>query len=75
MKKTLITLIATTLTTSAIAATTGSLNLRGVVAESLNISVSAESIAQNLDLHKSKRNLKVASVLEQSNSKTDLIFR
>jgi len=69
MKKTLITLFATALTTSVFAAPSGTLNLKGFVAESLNISVSAETVATNLDLHTNKSNLKVASVLEQSNSK------
>ena len=71
MKKSLITLIALTLTSSAFAATTGTLNLKGTVAQALSISVNGDASALNLDLHNPKvKDLKVASVLEQSNSKT-----
>lgn len=67
-------LIATTIialnTTNLLAATSGTLLLQGVVAKKIAISVTPEAAASTLDLETSQSNLKVATVNEQSNSKT-----
>lgn len=52
------------------ASTTGTLQLRGNVPDILSIQVNAESDATNLDLQNDQTDLKVASVLERSNSST-----
>ncbi|MDO9183678.1 MAG: fimbrial protein [Bacteriovorax sp.] len=57
-------------TTSVYAATTGTLLLRGVVAQKVSLVVTPQSIASTLDLSTSQTDLVVASVNEQSNSKT-----
>lgn len=69
MKKLAIVASLLVLSTSSFAATSGTLVLRGSVQRVLSISVSAESIAQTLDLSTNKTDLKVATVNEKSNSK------
>lgn len=63
-------LITLTLSFSTLAATQGTLFLRGVVPQLLSVEVTPESTAQNLDLSTSQINLKVAEVREKSNSAT-----
>ena len=58
------------LSTTSFAATTGTLQLRGVVQQNLSIAISAEAIATTLDLSASPVDLKVATVNEKNNSKT-----
>jgi hypothetical protein len=56
--------------TTVFAATTGTLNLQGVVQQALSLAVSAEAGASNLDLSVNASSLKVAAVNETSNSNT-----
>ena len=71
MKKFLaVTALVTLTTTSAFAATTGSLLLQGIVAQKVNIVVTPVAVASALDLSTTQSDLKVATVNEQSNSKT-----
>lgn len=49
------------------AATTGTLQLNGIVPEVLSITVTPEAVAANLDLETNQSNLKVGTVHEQSN--------
>lgn len=71
MKKLLSATALLVLTTSAaFSATTGTLILQGVVAKKVAIVVTAQSVASALDLETSQVDLKVATVNEQSNSKT-----
>lgn len=56
--------------TQAFSATTGTLLLQGVVAKKVAIAVTAQSVASALDLENTQSDLKVATVNEQSNSKT-----
>ncbi len=70
MKKLALLITAFALTTSAFAATTGTLELQGQVDQILAIEVLPETIASNLDLHTDANNLKVATVKELSNSAT-----
>ena len=51
------------------AGTTGSVNLSGSIAQSCNISVSAQSIASNLDLTTTSSSTTVANVTENCNDK------
>ncbi|MBA2406253.1 MAG: fimbrial protein [Bdellovibrionales bacterium] len=53
---------------SSIAATTGTLVLKGVVASKISIEVTPATIASSLPLETSQTNTKVASVREKSNS-------
>lgn len=69
MKK-IIALTALALTTTAFANTTGTLLLKGIVAEEVALAVTAEAAATTLDLSASPTNLKVAAVNEKSNSNT-----
>jgi len=62
--------IATLTSTALLAATTGVLQLQGVVPAVLSISVSAQPVATNLDLATNQTNLLVGSVTESSNSNT-----
>ena len=57
-------------TTSAFSATTGTLLLQGIVPKKVAIVVTAQSVASALDLDTTQADLKVATVNEQSNSKT-----
>jgi hypothetical protein len=57
-------------TTSAFAATTGTLVLQGIVAQKVSVAVTAAAVASALDLSASQTDLKVGSVNVQSNSKT-----
>ncbi|EQC43018.1 hypothetical protein M899_0828 [Bacteriovorax sp. BSW11_IV] len=57
-------------TASAMAATQGTLTLRGVIQQVLSIEVTAEAGASNLDLSADTNNYKVATVKEISNSRT-----
>ncbi len=59
-----------TLTTSAFAATSGTLMLKGQVSQVLSITVTPETIAATLPLEVSQVDTKVATVNEQSNSST-----
>lgn len=63
-------LITLTLSFSTLAATQGTLLLKGAVPQLLSVEVTPESTAQNLDLSTSQTNLKVAEVREKSNSAT-----
>lgn len=56
--------------TSAFALTTGTLLLQGQVAKKVNITVNALGVASALVLDTTQSDLKVATVNEQSNSKT-----
>lgn len=69
MKK-FITLAALALTATAFANNTGTLLLKGVVAEEVSLAVTAETAATTLDLSASPTNLKVAAVNEKSNTNT-----
>ncbi len=62
--------LATLFSTQAMAATSGTLLLQGVVAKKVSIVVTPESVASALNLEASQTDLKVASVNERSNSKT-----
>lgn len=68
MKLLLTLLLALSFTTQA--ATTGTLLLKGIVAETLSINVAPETIAVNLPLDVSQVDTKVATVTEISNSDT-----
>ena len=57
-------------TTSAFAATTGNLLLKGTVPAVLSIAVAPEAVASNLPLDTTQTDTKVASVNEVSNSNT-----
>jgi hypothetical protein len=70
MKKFLAVTALLTLTTSAFAATSGTLLLQGIVAKKVSIVVTAEGVASALDLETSQTDLKVATVNEKSNSNT-----
>lgn len=70
MKKFFTLALLTTITTTAFAATSGTLLLKGIVPRLVNITVTAETIAANLPLNTSQTNTKVATVNEQSNSNT-----
>ena len=65
-----VTALLTLTTTSAFAATTGSLLLQGIVAQKVSIVVTPVAVASALDLSTTQSDLKVATVNEQSNSKT-----
>ena len=58
------------LSSSAFASTTGTLLLQGVVAKKVTIAVTSGTVASALDLETTQTDLKVATVNEQSNSKT-----
>lgn len=62
--------ILTSLSFSAVAATSGNLKLKGKVPKKLSIVVTPDPIALNLDLEASPTALLVASVNEKSNSST-----
>lgn len=70
MKKIALITTLLTLTSASFAATTGTLQLRGVVQQRLSIAVTAESGATTLDLSASPTDLKVATLNEKNNSKT-----
>lgn len=70
MKKILLIAITAALTTSAFAATSGTLLLKGIVPRLVSIVVTAETIAANLPLNTTQSNTKVAEVNEKSNSNT-----
>lgn len=58
------------LSSQAFSSTTGTLILQGTVAKKVSIAVTAQSVASALDLETTQADLKVATVNEQSNSKT-----
>ena len=62
-------LLATTLTSSIFAATTGTLNLQGEIAQILEITVNATTAASSIDLTTPQTDLKVADIVERSNDK------
>lgn len=66
--KTMFTALALTLSTMSIAATTATLQLKGTIAQNLDISIVAESVATSLNLTQNAANLKVATLNEKSNS-------
>lgn len=70
MKKFFAVALLTTMTSSAFAATSGTLLLKGIVPRLVNITVTAETVAANLPLETTQSNTKVATVNEQSNSNT-----
>lgn len=70
MKKLLIAASFMTIASSAFALTTGSIQLQGSVAQVISMTVTAQSIANTLDLTTTQNDLKVATVNESSNSKT-----
>jgi hypothetical protein len=65
-----ITALVTITSTQAFSATTGTLLLQGIVAKKVAIAVTSQAIASALDLEVTQADLKVATVNEQSNSKT-----
>lgn len=67
MKKTLAALALTTFAFSAFADTSANLLLKGSVAEILEVSVAAETVASNLNLSASFSDLKVARVTSKTN--------
>lgn len=67
MKKTL-TLAIALISLSAFAGTTATLNLKGVIAPLLDVSVVAETLATNLPLDQAVNSQKVGKVVEKSNS-------
>lgn len=69
MKKLLIATTLLTLTTTSFAATSGSVLLQGIVAKKVSITVTAEAVASALVLETTQSDLKVATAVEQSNSK------
>lgn len=58
------------LSTSSFAATTGTLLLQGTVVQKISLAITPQAIASTLDLSTTQTDLAVASVNEQSNSKT-----
>lgn len=71
MKKLIaVTALLTLATTSAFAATSGTLLLQGSVAQKISVEVTAASVASVLDLATAQTDLKVGSVNLKSNSKT-----
>ena len=68
--KVLLLTLASVLTTTAFAATSGTLLLKGTVPRIINLTVTAETLAANLPLDTTQNNSKVATVNEQSNSNT-----
>jgi hypothetical protein len=58
------------MTAYSFAATTGTLLLQGLVAQKISVFVTSQAIASTLDLSTSQTDLVVASVNEQSNSKS-----
>lgn len=71
MKKHILTLALTLSTVSSFAATTANLQLKGVVQDILSIDIAKNGTeADNLNLHETKSNLKLATLTEKSNSKT-----
>lgn len=69
MKLLLTTLLLTT-TAISFAATTATLQLKGTIAQVLDISIAAEGVATSLNLTQNASNLKVATLTEKSNSNT-----
>lgn len=71
MKKSLsIPLLFSMFLTNAMAATTGSVLLQGIVPQKISIGVASQPVAASLDLEVSQTDLKVATVNEQSNSRS-----
>lgn len=70
MKKFFILALATMTMTSAFAATTGTLLLKGTVPRLLDITVTAAPIASTLPLNTTQANTQVAVINEKSNSNT-----
>lgn len=69
-KKLVLTAVVFILASSSFAATTGTLLLQGVVPQKIGLTVTSQSVASTLDLSTSHTDLVVASVNEQSNSKS-----
>lgn len=70
MKKVILASALLALSATSFAATTGTLLLQGVVPQKISLTVTSQSVASTLDLSTSQTDLAVASVNEQSNSKT-----
>lgn len=68
--KSLITALALTMTTMSFAATTATLQLKGTIAQNLDISIVPESVATSLNLTQNASAVKVATLTEKSNSNT-----
>lgn len=58
------------LTLPAFSATTGVLNLKGTIAQILEVSIVPETLATTLPLTTSQSNVKIATITERSNSHT-----
>lgn len=69
MKK-IITAALLTMSTLSFAATTATLQLKGTIAQVLDISIIAEGVATSLNLTQNASNIKVATLTEKSNSNT-----
>lgn len=67
MKNVLKVIVALMFVQTSFAATSGQLNLSGIVPSRLSIVVNPEAVATNLDLSTTQANLKVAAVTERSN--------
>ncbi len=59
-----------TMSSLSFAATTATLQLKGTIAQNLDISIAPESVATSLNLTQSASSLKVATITEKSNSNT-----
>ncbi len=70
MKKLVLASTLLVLTTTSFAATNGTLLLQGIVPHKMSLTVTADAGASALDLTTSQTDLSVASVNEQSNSRT-----
>lgn len=68
--KTLITVALALAAFSVSAGTTATLNLKGVIAQLMDVSVEAETLATNLPLDQAVNDQKVGKVVEKSNSAT-----
>ena len=69
MKKTLATVLFT-MSSLSFAASTATLQLKGTIAQALDISITPESVTTSLNLTQNAANLKVATLNEKSNSNT-----
>jgi hypothetical protein len=70
MKKLFLATTILALSSTSFATTTGTLLLQGIVAQKISLAITPLAIASTLDLATSQTDLVVASVNEQSNSKT-----
>ncbi len=68
--KRIFTAVLMTMTTLSFAATTATLQLKGTIAQALDISIVPETLATSLNLTQNASSLKVATINEKSNSNT-----